>query len=489
MIRLLLALAALSIAPTSAYADSQTTDKAPAAAAASSAATPPSIKQPSVADLRANYDAIHQHTLDNGLTVLIVEDHNVPIVTIEMAVRNGAFAESEDINGLSHLYEHMFFKANDVYPSQEAYMQRQQELGMDWNGTTSTERVNYFFTLPAELLDEGLAFMNAAIRTPHFKPDELEREKEVVLGEYDRAQANPYWDLWRGTAELLWYKHPWRKNPIGSREAIKNATVKHMEAMQQDFYVPNNSLLVLAGDIRKKEGIELAQKHFGSWEQGRDPFQKKPIPEHPPLQENAARSIGQPIGTTTIQMAWQGPTTQNHIEDTYAADILGYALSQVTSGLQKRLVDSGIALHASLGYHTQRHGGPIQFSVTVAPGNEQAAIHAMNAELARLLDADYLSDALIQTSKTVLSVDDLSLQQSSLQLAHTLSYWWCSADLDYYLNYIENLHSVTREDIQRFARRWIQNQPRAILLIGPENIAAEWPESRLLQAISTEVTP
>src|SRR5699024_3320021 len=120
-------------------------------------------------------------------------------------------------------------------------------------------------------------------------------------------------------------------------------------------YVPNNSLLVLAGDITKDEGIKRAEKHFGSWEKGEDPFAQHPIPEHPPLKENVARSVGQPIGTTTIQMSWQGPTTQNAIEDTYAADILGYALSQVTSGMQKRLVDSGLALHASLGYHTQRH--------------------------------------------------------------------------------------------------------------------------------------
>lgn len=475
MTRLLLALAALCIALPSAYAESPAPGE--------------TIETPSAADLRANYDDIHEFTLDNGLTVLVVEDHNVPIVTIEMAVRNGAFAESEDINGLSHLYEHMFFKANDVYPSQEDYMQRQRELGMDWNGTTSTERVNYFFTLPAELLDEGLAFMNAAIRTPHFKADELEREKEVVLGEYDRAQANPYWYLWRGTAELLWFEHPWRKNPIGSREAIQNATVEHMQEMQDKIYVPNNSLLVLAGDISKEEGLQLAEKHFGSWEKGDDPFVANPIPEHPPLKENVAKSIAQPIGTTTIQMSWQGPTTEHYIEDTYAADILGYALSQTTSKLQENLVESGIALHADLSYHTQRHGGPIQFTVTVAPGNEQAAIEAMNQELQRLADDDYLSDELLQTSKTVLSIDDLSLQQSSLDLAHTLSYWWCSADLDYYINYIKNLHNVTRQDIQRFVTRWLHDTPRAIVLLGPGEIAGEWTEERLIDAMTTEVQP
>src|SRR5690625_2449095 len=172
-----------------------------------------------------------------------------------------------------------------------------------------------------------------------------------------------------------------------------------MQSMQDDFYVPSNSLLVLAGDISKQEGIAPAQNHLADWKQGGDPSQNRPVPEHPPLQKDVARSIGQAIGTTTIQMSWQGPTTQNHIEDTYAADILGYALSQVTSGLQQRLVESGIALYASLGYHTQRHGGPIQFSVTVAPGNEQAAIDAMNQELKRMLQEDYLTDELIQTSK------------------------------------------------------------------------------------------
>src|SRR5699024_638757 len=104
-------------------------------------------------------------------------------------------------------------------------------------------------------------------------------------------------------------------------------------------------------------------------------------------------------------------------------------------------------------------------------------------------DADYLSDDLLQTSKTVLSIDDLSLQQSSLDLAHTLSYWWCSADLDYYMNYINNLHDVTREDIQRFVTRWLHDTPRAIVLLGPGEVTAEWTEERLIDAMTTEVQP
>ena len=91
---------------------------------------------------------IHHTRLKNGLDVLIVEKHNAPLVTVEVAVKTGSFTETPDTNGLSHLYEHMFFKGNAALPTQDRYMARVRELGISFNGTTSTERVNYFFTLP-----------------------------------------------------------------------------------------------------------------------------------------------------------------------------------------------------------------------------------------------------------------------------------------------------------------------------------------------------
>src|SRR6187431_3152685 len=106
----------------------------------------------------------HLTKLKNGLEVLVIEDKTVPLITVEICVKNGSYTEDPEYNGLSHLYEHMFFKANKELPSQEAFLDRTNELGLDWNGTTSNERVNYFFTLNKKFLGEGLKFMNAAIR-------------------------------------------------------------------------------------------------------------------------------------------------------------------------------------------------------------------------------------------------------------------------------------------------------------------------------------
>src|SRR5712664_1562237 len=109
---------------------------------------------------------IQSRRLQDGLQVLVVENHSVPLVTVEIAAKNGSMTESPNYNGLSHLYEHMFFKANAVIPNQEAYLARMRQLGMEFNGSTGTERVNYYFTTTIDHLDESMVFMRDAIVSP-----------------------------------------------------------------------------------------------------------------------------------------------------------------------------------------------------------------------------------------------------------------------------------------------------------------------------------
>src|ERR1700751_5605545 len=125
--------------------------------------------------------------LPNGLEVLVIENSKVPLATIEIAVKNGAFTEGPEFSGLSHLFEHMFFKANKDYPNQEAFLKRTQQLGAIWNGTTDVERVNYFFTVEKDSMVADLKFMNAAIRFPIYREEDMKKERPVVDGEFQRA--------------------------------------------------------------------------------------------------------------------------------------------------------------------------------------------------------------------------------------------------------------------------------------------------------------
>jgi len=150
---------------------------------------------------------IHQITLENGLDVIVIENATVPLVTIEIDVRNGAFTEPPEYDGLSHFFEHMFFKANGSIPNQQKFLERTRELGMTFNATTSEERVNYSFTILKDSLKAGLEFMKAAITTPLFLKEELERERLVVIDEYDRNESNPIFHLNQEVNKKLWYKY------------------------------------------------------------------------------------------------------------------------------------------------------------------------------------------------------------------------------------------------------------------------------------------
>ena len=419
------------------------------------------------------YDNVHTTTLANGLEVVVVESHAVPIATIEIAVRNGAFTEPPELNGLSHLYEHMFFKANEELSSQEEYLARQRELGMIFNGTTGNERVNYYFTLQSKNLREGLEFMSAAIQTPVFDQAELEREREVVLGEYDRNEATPTYYLFDAMDDLLWFEFPSRKDSLGDRETISTATVEQMRGMQQTYYVPNNSLLILSGDVTPEDGFALAEEIYGDWERGAEPFEGDPIPEHPPLEENVAAIVHQPVNISYIQLGWHGPDTRNDVDATYAADVFSFILRQDASTFRQNLVETGIVLDAALGYSTLRYVGPITLTAVTTPGREAEAIEAIRAEMARFTDPDYFTEEQVRTAQTLLAVSEIYNQQSVEDLAHTLSYWWCSASLDYYLSYIDELYDVTREDMAQYIETYVHDQPlAAVLMTSEENAAA-----------------
>ncbi|MFT4703530.1 MAG: zinc protease [Bradymonadia bacterium] len=439
--------------------------------------------------LAPDYSHIHQRVMDNGLTVVVLENQAVPIVTIEIAARNGAFTEPPELNGLSHLYEHMFFKANALIPNQESYLARIRQLGMVFNGTTSSERVNYYFTLQRHNLREGLEFMAAAIKTPAFDEGELEREREVVLGEYDRNEANPYYFMFEAIAELLWYEYPTRKDSLGDRVTISTATVEQMQWMQETYYIPNNSLLILSGAVSPEDGFAMAEEFFADWERGEDPFEAYPIPEHPPLQGTRGVVVQQPVSAPVVQLAWHGPDTRNDIDATYAADVFSFILSQTGSEFQEALVESGVALGASIGYSTQRYVGPISLTLQVTPDNVERAIEIANEQIALFANDDYFTDAQMETAQTLLAIDDLYGQQRTDNLAHTLSYWWCTASLDYYLTYLDQLAAVERSDIRDYVNEYIIGQPRVSVLladeaaIGAAGFTDEWLTERIVAGV------
>lgn len=435
------------------------------------------ISLPAVAQKPANF---YTSKLDNGLEILVVEDKTVPLATVEITTKNGSYTESPEFNGLSHLYEHMFFKANKDYPSQEAYMARVRELGIVFNGTTSEERVNYFFTLPKTNLENGLKFMNSAIRHPLFLAEEMKKENVVVDGEFQRNESNPFFPLLDAMNHSLWGDLYSRKNVIGDHNIINTATPEKMNAIKEKYYWPNNSMLIISGDVQHDDVFAKAKKLFADWKPASfNPFEKYAIPEFKPLSKVDYFITESPIAQVPIaMMAWHGPDTRKDRAATYAADVFSYVLSQNSSKFQKELVDKGLALQAGVSYQTLSHVGPIQVFVVPNPANVAACIKAVKEQIAQFDAADYITDEQLETAKRQLEIQNLQQFDVTSELSHTLAYFWCSADLDYMYNYVNNLKKVTKADVQNYVRKYIKGKNySAGLLINPNQKAQLQPDT------------
>ncbi len=398
--------------------------------------------------------------LENGMDVIVIENHGLSLVTIEIVVKNGSYTEPPDYNGLSHLYEHMFFKGNQVIPNQERYMERLRELGAQWNGTTGEERVNYYMTIDKKNLREGAQFIRNALRYPLFKEEELRREWPVVLGEFDRNEAEPGFHLQREIDRLLWYKYYSRKNPIGDRDVIFNATREQMKTIQQRYYIPNNSALIVAGDVNPSEVFDLAEELFGDWKPGEDPHIKYPEPEHPPIENTGRIAVIAPVKTITIDISWQGPSVGKDTAATYAADVLSYILSQADSQFQKNLVDTGLVDGVGLTYSTQVRTGPISLLATTSADRLDKAWAAIEEQIKLLDDPAYITDEQIESAKNMIEINEIYSRERSTEFANSIASWWATAGLNYYLDYIDNLRKVTRDDLYRYIQTYIKGQKR-----------------------------
>jgi zinc protease len=398
--------------------------------------------------------------LPNGLEVIVLEDHSIPLVTIELAVKNGSYTEPPELNGLSHLYEHMFFKQNRAIANAEEYLRAIGRMGIAYNGTTREEVVDYYFTTISPNLRTAMQFMKDATRYPLFDNREFGREKEVVIGEIDRNESNPFFYLSKEMSSRLFFKYQSRKNPLGSRETVGAATTDMMRLIQQRYYVPNNSALVLTGDVNPAEVFKMAQEFYGDWpRREKDPFVEFPLVEHPPLPKSEGSVIIQPVQNVIIDIGWHGPSIGQDNAATYAADVFSFILRQPNSRFQRNLVDTGLVTGVDLSYYTQRNVGPIALIAQTTPDKARAAIKALYEEVAHFNDKDYYTDGQLESAKALLEADDLYSREKLSDYTHTLSFWWASTGLDYFRGYLPRLRATSRADISRYITTYIQGKP------------------------------
>jgi zinc protease len=324
--------------------------------------------------------------------------------------------------------------------------------------------------------------MAASIRWPLFRADELAAEKEVVLGEYDRHQAGPGFDFEREMTRKLYPSQFSRKDRIGDRDVIRGVTPEKMREIQRRYYVPNNSALVVTGDVTPDSVFAWAETFYGDWARAEDPFKANPVPQIPALTGNAAVISEAPVNGLTVLIQWQGPSVRKDAASTYAADVFSDALNGPDSRFQRRLVDSGLWQGVVVNYYTLDQVGPISISGQTTPDKFRRAMAALLDEIDRTDDPGYFTASELQEVKQRRAVESAFGAERTSGLTHTVGFWWAVSDLDYFLGYVDTMAKQTPEDLRRYSARYIVGKPRVtgVLLNQRDRAALNLTEADLL---------
>ena len=403
-------------------------------------------------------------TLPNGLEVITFDSHNIPLVTICMVVRMGAFVETPEYNGLSHLCEHMhIIGGNRTTPTEEETKERLRKLGTEIGGLTNAftdiESTVYWLTLPRGNLEEGMEFLKDIIVFPLFDPQELSEEKRVVLAEYDIHDANPLDYFQRKVRESLFYEYPSRVDILGDRAVIVTASREKLLELKERYYLPNNSVLVITGDIDTSGAGRLAEGVFGDWPRGDDPWVKYPVPHYPLLVQPQALIVVRPVSTITLRLSFQGPCTSQDEKATYTSDVFCAILNNPSSSFQKSLVDSGPFSYVSVSRLVYRYCGMVDIVAQTDRENFPEARKALLREVQKLSHPSYFTGEEMEVAQSRLEVQLNYDREKPSKFASFLGQRWCISSLDYYLNYAQNIQQVNRRAMERFIDTYITDQP------------------------------
>ena len=406
-----------------------------------------------------------EHQLDNGLRVILVEDHAAPVVSMSVTYNAGSRDEQKGRTGFAHLFEHMMFQGSENVGKGEHFVLVEKNGG-SMNGTTNADRTNYYESLPANQLDLGLFLEADRMRALAVTPANFENQRKTVKEERQQNYDNrAYGRSMEALHELMYDGFAYQHSTIGSMADLDAASVDDARAFFKTYYAPNNAVLTLVGDFLPADALTRIKKHFGEI-----PAQKAPpVPDMgEPDQEKERRAVLEdPLARMTrIDVAMKIPAG-NHADFLplqAVASILGGGRS---SRLHHAAVEEKQIAQSIGAFAMERRGtGVLQISALVRPGHTAAELETLGSgEIARLLEPKSIEDWELDKVRAQARRRSAEQQRGSLSRAVAIGeYAVLFDDPDLINRRPELVAKITKEDVQRVARKYLAPGRRNVLI-------------------------
>ncbi len=423
----------------------------------------------------------HAFTLDNGLKVLVREDHRAPVVTVMVWFKAGSIDEAPFETGLAHVLEHMMFKGTEKLGPGD-FSRLVSRYGGSDNAFTSYDYTAYFQQYEVSRLP--LALELEAERLGHLEIDDAEfaRELDVVMEERRmRTDDNPNalaWEKFQAVARPgTGYAHP----IIGWRSLLAQLQPEQARSWYQRFYVPGNATLVIAGDVTREQVEPLVEKFFADLPAGQTPPRPKQTVNPPAGERRLALNL--PVKVPSLYMMYNVPSlvTLENKSDFYALTMLAGVLDGGMSARIETDLVRGERLVAGAGAsYSGFQRGDGTFTLTAAPSPDVTLEQVEKALLAQIerLQTTLPSDAEMARVRAgvlagqVYEKDSVMGQAMELGMLSTLG-----LDIDLSARFAENLEAVTAEDVQRVAQQWLVPERLTVGTVKPKVPTSDQPQA------------
>ncbi len=412
----------------------------------------------------------HRFVLDNGLTVLVHEDHSVPVVAVNVWYHVGSRNEKRGKTGFAHLFEHFFFNGSENYRS--GFREAMDDLGANnRNGTTNTDRTNFFEDVPVSALERTL-YLEAdrmGFLAGNITQEMLERERGVVQNEKRQGENQPYGRAFTRIAETMYpYSHPYSWTTIGSMEDLNAAKLEDVKEWYATYYGPNNAVLSLAGDITVDRAKELVAKYFNGITPG--PALARTEEWIPKLDRNIRDEMADRVPQTRIYRVWHAPSWRGAGVQSLklAAEVLSGSKS---ARLDRRLVyEKELVTNIGTFVDDSEIAGAFYIQATVKPGVDPAVVEKEIDTIVADLIAKGPTAEEVQRAQSrslagfVRGMETLGgFGGRSEILAESQTY---GGRPDAYLDRLETMAKSTPADVQKVAKAWL-DAPHYTLLVTP----------------------
>lgn len=407
--------------------------------------------------------AFEEYDLDNGLHVILHKDSDAPVVVTSVMYHVGSKDESPDRTGMAHFFEHLLFEGTKNIKRGEWFKTVSSNGGVN-NANTTDDRTYYYEVFPSNNLELGLWMESERMMHPVINQIGVDTQNEVVKEEKrSRYDNQPYGSIIKVVKENMFKKHPYRWTTIGSMEHLDASTLADFKEFNAKFYVPNNAVLVVAGDFDEKEAKKWIQKYFGTIHKG-DNLLKQSFPEEPITETIKAKHQDENIQIPMIVSSYRTPSMKTR--DARVLDFISSYLSDgKSSKLYKNIVDDKKkALEiGSFTYSQEDYGMYILYGLPMEGNTCDDLLKEIDAEIVKI-QTDLISEKDFQKLKNIYENQFVNSNTGVEGIAENLAkFYMLYGDIHLINSEIEIYQSISREEIREVAQKYLNPNQRLIL--------------------------